>query len=201
MSELENTVIFGMPTQRRNTYGTTSGATNQQTEYFEMNRKRGEGEVTREQIIFLSDLFHDHQKKMAQIAYRKLGNEQIAEELVQEVFLAACVRIEKVYTHPKPVGWLYVTLNNLVMNELNKAYRNDVSLEEQEFLAAREITRPLEDSLPKELKPRERKIVLLRFEQQRSYKEIAEVLGLSQPACRKLLSRTLEQCRKYDKSL
>lgn len=138
---------------------------------------------------------------MTQIAYRKLGNEQIAEELVQEVFLSACVKIDSLYKHPKPAGWLYVTLYQLLMNELNKAYRNDTSLEGHDFLATQEAPHPLEDSLPSGLKPREREIILLRFEQQRSYAEIAEILGLSQAACRKLLSRTLERCRNLDKTM
>lgn len=163
--------------------------------------KRGENELTRNQLRFLSNLFHDNQKKMTQIAYRKVGNEQIAEELVQEVFLSACVKIDSFYKHPNPAGWLYVALNNLLMNELNKAYRNDTSLEGHAFLAAQEATHPLEDSLPSGLKPKEKEIILLRFEQQRSYAEIADTLGLSQTACRKLLSRALQHCRRLDKTI
>lgn len=133
---------------------------------------------------------------MLQIAYRKLGNQRITEELVQETFLSACAKIDRLSRHPNPAGWLYVTLNQLLMNELRKAYRNDISLEDQSCFAAQEYTHPLEDSLPPGLKPKEKEIILLRFEQQRSYAEIADMLGLSQTACRKLLSRALERCRK-----
>lgn len=54
--------------------------------------------------------------------YRRVGDWHLAEDLVQETFLTACCKSERVCAHKKPVAWLFETLNNLTLRESRRFY-------------------------------------------------------------------------------
>lgn len=131
---------------------------------------------------------------MIQHAIRKMGDRDQAEDLVQETFLIACMKIREVEDHVKPVGWLYSTLNN----HLKRVNRHPtLSLDQlREPAAAAELSTPLELLLPRELPETTRRIVTLRVGEERSYAEIAEAMGMTEAACRKQMSRAMKQFKK-----
>lgn len=56
-----------------------------------------------------------------------------------------------------------------------------------------------EDLLPSRLPPEDRQVLIWRFDQQLSYREISLRLGISEPGCRSRVSRALERCRRLMK--
>lgn len=145
-------------------------------------------------------LMRQHAPLMIQLAYRRTGDPQLAEELVQETFLTACQRADVVCAHEKPLAWLYQTLHYLTLRELNKAqYRwEDVSENLSDSVGAEDPV-SLREVLPRALTTEEQHILLLRFEYRLSHKEIAEELGLTEVGCRKQVSRAIQKCRRYIK--
>lgn len=147
---------------------------------------------------FLHDLYTAHYDKLIKIAYRLIGSLESAQDLVQQVFLLALLRKETLATHPTPEGWLVLTLHNLIKHEQRwQKNHQEISLDDIVPLAGQDISLSFADTLPKELSPDERKILIWRFEQQLDYSEIAERLGISASGCRSRVSRAIANCRKY----
>lgn len=144
---------------------------------------------------FIEGLVLQYSEKLAQLAFRFIGNRKTAEDLVQETFLTACYRIDTLFYHEKPEAWLIVTLRNLARRELARARNRDVPLPPDDMLAGPGNELPMSFYLPEELTEEEREILLLRIEKGYTYAELAEYLGLYEPACRKRYSRALSKCR------
>lgn len=150
--------------------------------------------MTEQQHQFIFRLYQEHSPRMIQYAARKTGDRDQAEDLVQEAFLIACIKILEVEDHAKPVGWLYSTLNN----HLKRVNRHPtLSLDQlHENALTAELSTPLELLMPRELSDTARKIVMLRVGEERSYTEIAEEMGMSEAACRKQMSRAIKLFQK-----
>lgn len=144
---------------------------------------------------FILDLFHREYEALCRLAYRLTGSAELAQDLTQDTFLLALSHAGELADHPSPGGWLTLTLYNLVLNERRRTQRRpQVSIEEaQELFSSQEP--PLENMLPKQLSPEDRQLLLWRFERQLKTGEIALLLGISEAACRKRLSRVLQKCR------
>lgn len=147
---------------------------------------------------FLHGLYQAHYSRLIRAAYRMTGDLDDAQDIVQQVFLMALVQREELSVHPKPEGWLMLTLRNLVLNERRKQRDHpQVSLEDIAESAGPESPLPLEHTLPRELSPEDRKILIWRFEQQMDYREMADRLGISEAACRSRVSRAIANYRQY----
>ena len=145
---------------------------------------------------FIVALHRKDASAMLRYAYRFTGDFYIAQDLVQETFLTAMLKREELQKHPAPRLWLFTTLRYKIMREMDKAYRKAECAPIGEEAEAREqLPEKLEDSLPKGLSGKEREILILRFENEFSYEEIAEKKGIAQAACRQQLSRAVKHCR------
>lgn len=143
-------------------------------------------------------LFKENTKNMVRVARRLLaGDEALAEDLVQSVFILLLARPEQIQAYDHPEAWLYVTLRNQIKNELRRACRGDLPLEAAGELPAREgPPPPLSEALPPGLTDGERELLVLFYEHQLPYEALALRLGCSVPACRTRLFRAREHCRK-----
>lgn len=144
---------------------------------------------------FIEPLYHNEYERLFKIAYRKTQNRETAQDLVQETFLLAIFHQEKLLKHPKPEAWLILTLRNLIANEQRVQSHKNLPLDEAAEIPETAEEVPLSELLPVQLKPEERDILIWRFEQQISYKEMSERLGISEDACRKRVLRAVNQCR------
>ena len=81
--------------------------------------------MTRSQKDLIGSIVTKHWDKLVQLAYRKTGDTELSKDLVQEVILTACVKIETLEKHPLPLAWCYSTLNNLIMRAYEAAYRTN----------------------------------------------------------------------------
>lgn len=151
--------------------------------------------MDRFQNKIIHSLMVQHSTLMVQLTYRRIGDWQLAEGLIQETFLTACCKADVVCAHSKPVAWLYKTLDNLTFRESRKSYhRAEVPLSDWQTETC-EIELSLEYHLPDGLNEQEKKLLLARIEEERSIPEIAEALGISEVACRQRLSRAVRKCR------
>ena len=152
--------------------------------------------MTPEQKEIIGQLMRQYAPLMVQLTFRRTGDPQLAEELVQETFLTACKKADIVCSHEKPLAWLYQTLQYLTMKEINKAcHSREQSSEELYDLAVADDPPSFHEILPRNLTTEEQRILILRFEHRLSHREIAEALGISEAACRKQVSRALQKCR------
>ena len=163
-----------------------------------------------------ADLVREHQGMVFSIAYHFLRNNSVAEELAQEVFLRVYRSRHTYAADAKFTTWLYRIATNLGVNHArdSKAERVDqtVSIDEsdeetgltidvadphmtaEQVLLRRErlaaIRRHVEN-----LPERQRMAVLMHKYQGMDYRQIAEVLKLSESATKSLLFRAYETLR------
>ena len=148
---------------------------------------------------FLKQLYIDHAEWLISLARRWVNDEALAEDVVQEVFVAAQRKIDELITHPNPVGWLYISTHHIADRERRKACHKELPLEDREYCLSETQLEPepsLAELLPNEFNDDEKKLLVLRFEEQCSYAEISERSGMSQVNCRQKISRLKKKCRK-----
>jgi RNA polymerase sigma-70 factor (ECF subfamily) len=161
-------------------------------------------------------LVQKYRRPMVSFLYRMAHNAAAAEDLAQEVFLRVYRSRENYEASAKFTTWLYRIATNLGMNHSrdtrHERPENTVSLDEpdeetgraldlsdgkptvEEKILRRErlaAIRQRVDALPE----RQRLAVLMHKYQQMDYRQIAEVLKLSESATKSLLFRAYETLR------
>ena len=146
---------------------------------------------------WFNELYLQNAARMVRYASAQLRSRAVGEELVEDAFVILLRKREELAAHPNPAGWLWKTLQHLLLDELKSARnRLEVPLD----LGAAEGTedwRPerLEESLPSGLTPGEREILILYFEEELSHEEIARRLGITNLNSRARLCRAKNHCR------
>jgi RNA polymerase sigma factor (sigma-70 family) len=150
--------------------------------------------------------FERHRQSLLRYLARLVSSADVAEDLTQEAF--ARVYVLQKGTLRSPRSFLYRTAHNLAMDHIRRRRVaaaepltdvtadtvGDDSPPPDARVAAREELRMIEAAI-QELPPKCRKVfILLRFED-RSYKEIALAMALSETMVRKYAARALEHCR------
>jgi len=140
---------------------------------------------------WLEKLYHENHKDMLKLAVRIIKNFSVAEELVQETFLLLTVKTDDVVTHANPVGWLYVTLRKLLLNEMKKAkYKFEFPLLDlSERHQTSHINLGLYESLPSDLTSNDRQLLTWAYEDRLSFEEMSARLNITVPACQMRLHR------------
>ena len=62
--------------------------------------------MTPTQKEYIGELMRQYAPLMVQLTFRRTGDPQLAEELVQETFLTACKKADIVCSHEKPLASL-----------------------------------------------------------------------------------------------
>lgn len=145
---------------------------------------------------WLTSLYKQNYKKLYHVAYRLTGSTDTAKDMIQDAFLLALFHKEELSVHPKPEAWIMQTLVNLIKNENRRLSSLDVPLETLYNVPAPDAEKGLEELLPSKLPEEDKKVLIWRFAQQMSYKEIANRLGISGTGCRSRVFRAVEKCRK-----
>lgn len=78
--------------------------------------------MDKQQREYIHHLMLQYSDAMVRLTFRRVGDWHLAEDLVQETFLTACCKSERVCGHKKPVAWLFETLNNLTLRESRRFY-------------------------------------------------------------------------------
>jgi RNA polymerase sigma factor (sigma-70 family) len=153
-------------------------------------------------------LFADHGSALQTFFRRRIRRKADAADLAQEVYVRM-LRISDKEAIRNPVHYLYTVANNLVKEHaaLDLRWANSIDIDEAppqdqletlpEFdgeLDARQRVARLGIVL-KQLRPKCRAAVVLRFTHELSYREIAIHLGVSQQMAKKYVAQALSHCQ------
>ncbi|MBI3869329.1 MAG: sigma-70 family RNA polymerase sigma factor [Verrucomicrobia bacterium] len=138
-------------------------------------------------------------------ALRQLGNPHAAEEVTQAVFIALAQKAAQIPRGSVLSGWLFraarYAVSNLAREEVRRQRREQeaatmatTTRSDETESAWEQISPHLNDALEK-LSDRDREAVLIRFFQDKSHREVAGALGVSEDAAKVRVSRAVEKLR------
>ena len=137
-------------------------------------------------------------------ALRMVRDKHLAEDVTQEVFLVLARNARKLAARPVLSGWLHRTAQNLAANAVRSDVRRRTREQEATTMnilasAAPEVSweqiGPGLDAALGELSETDRDALLLRYFERKSAPEMARILGLSDEAAQKRVSRAMERLR------
>jgi RNA polymerase sigma factor (sigma-70 family) len=155
----------------------------------------------------LEELIRRHARWVHGVAVRRVGDEHLAQDVTQAVFLVLAQKPPRITSESGLPGWLFgVTCNashQALRSESRLKRREKVfAMEHQEARASQEISKqeweemaPHLDLAVQALSDEDRSAVLLRFYQQKSHADVAAALGVSEEAARKRVSRAVTKLR------
>jgi RNA polymerase sigma factor (sigma-70 family) len=134
-------------------------------------------------------------------AWRQVRDPQLAEDVAQIVFANLARKAGSISSRTVLAGWLHRDTRYTVLELLRKERRRQAR--ELEHIAMETPhndpdwvnIRPLLDDALSKLSAGDRDALLLRFFEERSYKEVGDVLGAGEDSARKRVSRALEKLR------
>ncbi|MDE0086214.1 MAG: sigma-70 family RNA polymerase sigma factor [Candidatus Poribacteria bacterium] len=157
-----------------------------------------------------SELVQKYQKSVHALAWRKIGDFHIAEEITQDTFLQAHKKLASLKNPSQFAGWLYVITDRLCkawfrkkklwtqsleatsVETLEKAAYADYVCEQREETAVecrREIVQKLMEKLPES----ERTVMVLHYLGEMSCEAISKFLGVSPNTVKSRLKRARER--------
>lgn len=160
-------------------------------------------------------LVKKYQKGVHALAWRKIGDFHIAEEITQDAFLKAYHKLDTLKNHNLFAGWLYVIATRLCSDWLEKKSRSievletvDVSTVEQgtysQYMAekqgteADETRREIVKRLLQKLPESERTVITLYYFGEMTCEAIGEFLGVSENTIKSRLSRARNRLKKEE---
>ena len=158
-------------------------------------------------------LVERHSRVLFRVAYRLTGNEQDAEDVVQEAFLKAYRRLDQFKSRADIGSWLYRIAANCAVDVLRTRMRRDeqplwpgpeddagppdlpAAGPGSDWMAhASELRRRIGTAMSR-LSPLERAAFVLRHFEERSTREIGEALGLETSAVKQSVFRAVRKMR------
>lgn len=133
------------------------------------------------------------------------GNAALAEEITQSVFTELARKADRLTGHPTLAGWLFTCVRHMSANALRaEERRKRRELQSQtmnELLSSdpseedwRQIQPALHDAMH-QLNEKDRAVIVLRFLEERSLRDVALALGLNENAAHVRIHRALEKLR------
>src|SRR4051812_14065601 len=155
-----------------------------------------------------AELYDEYAPRLRPFAYRLTGNSHDADDLVQETFVRALPRLDRLDPETVELGpYLFTTLRNLFLKSVERGKRAEPVGEVPEP----STPAPIEDDPERStllhrqqeevrvanarLAPRQRLVLALRELEDRSYAEIGAVVGLNENAVAQVISRARESLR------
>lgn len=155
------------------------------------------------------ELVRRHVDLVHSAALRMVGEPHLAEDVAQGVFIALARNANQLAERAVLAGWLHRTAQNIAAQTIRSAARrrhreqeaatmNDLLAENgaEAPPAWSEIAPHLDDALG-ELSEADRDAILLRYFQKKSAADMAQVLGISDEAAQKRVSRAVERLRQF----
>lgn len=151
-------------------------------------------------------LYRQYWQQVYNFCHLYLTNADDAEDVVQEVFIKVWENREWIREDERFKGLLFIITRNLVFNQHRKKVNE--SLYKVTLLAALEESEEIEEEIDAndlrayierlidELPPRRREIFNLSRKEQKSYKEIAELLHISEKTVENQIGEALKYLRK-----
>ena len=160
-------------------------------------------------------LIRKYQKQVHTLAWRKIGDFHIAEDITQETFLQVYQKLETLEDPTRFPGWLYVIADRLCIAWLRRNRRQTEPLEDTDiseveteaysrYIATEhaktfaEARRDLVEELLAKLKEGNRTVITLHYLEGMTYAEISNFLGVSENTIKSRLRRARQQLKKYE---
>ena len=165
--------------------------------------------------IAFERLVGKYQKQVHTLAWRKIGDFHIAEDITQETFLQVYQKLETLEDPTRFPGWLYVIADRLCIAWLRRNQRHTEPLEDTDiseveteaysrYIATEhaktfaEARRDLVEELLAKLKEGNRTVITLHYLEGMTYAEISNFLGVSENTIKSRLRRARQQLKKYE---
>ena len=165
--------------------------------------------------IAFESLVRKYQKRVHTLAWRKIGDFHIAEDITQETFLQVYQKLETLEDPTLFPRWLYVITDRLCIAWLRKNQRQTEPLEDTDiseieteaysrYIATEhaktfaEARRDLVEELLAKLKEGNRTVITLHYLEGMTYTEISNFLGISENTIKSRLRRARQQLKKYE---
>ncbi len=160
-------------------------------------------------------LVEKYQEQVHTLAWQKIGDFHIAQEITQDVFLTAYQKFSTFTHYRQFAGWLYVVTNRKCIAwhrkkkiktqsidetnpiELEEAYYTEYMAHQREE-SAKEKRRTIVHKLLSKLKESDRTVMNLYYIAEMSCEEIAEFLGVSPNTVRSRLHRARNRLKKEE---
>lgn len=154
---------------------------------------------------FLASLFSKHQSELQRlIAYKFNKTYQDAEDIVQDAF-HNILRAENIESLENPKAYLFQTASNLALNRIRKQRHHQNYIAAMDAEETYELTpercasaasdlRRLEQALER-LPQKYRRTFLLSRVQEKTYREISEILDISESTVEKHIIKALKYLR------
>ena len=160
-------------------------------------------------------LVNKYQKGVHALAWRKIGDFHIAQEITQDAFLRAYQKLETLKNHNLFGGWLYVIASRLCSDWFQKKSLPEQSLEvtdmsevnhgsysryvaQKQEAEADETRREVVKELLQKLPESERTVMTLHYLGEMTIKTISEFLGVSPNTVKSRLSRARNRLKKEE---
>ncbi len=161
-----------------------------------------------EESIF-TKIFKEYATTLHNYLFYKTGNRDLSEDLTQEAFAKLWKNCAAVIP-ASAKGYVFKTANNLLINNHNhqkvvlkfeRLPHSDRSNESPEYLLEeKEFKARLENAIAT-LPEKQRLVFLMSRIDKKTYKEIAEVLGISKQAVEKRMYNALDTLRQISKNI
>jgi len=153
-----------------------------------------------------AELVRRHVDLVYSAALRMVRDAHLAEDVAQGAFVALAQNARQLVDRPVLSGWLHRTTQNLAANIVRSDVRRRAR--EQEAAAMNELFSTESDAIWEHIAPHldhalgelsepDRDVVLLRYFQRKSAREIAQTLGVSEEAAQKRVNRAVERLREF----
>jgi RNA polymerase sigma factor (sigma-70 family) len=151
-----------------------------------------------------NELVHRHVDLVYSAAIRMVRDPHLAEDVTQGAFLALARQASELMERPTLAGWLHRTAQNIAAQTVRTTERRRAR-EQEAFAMSEQIStspdvwweqiEPHLDAALGELIDADRDAVVLRYFHKKSTAEIATILGVSDDAAQKRVSRAVEKLR------
>tara|TARA_Y100001934_G_scaffold272413_1_gene360638 strand:- start:7520 stop:9817 length:2298 start_codon:yes stop_codon:yes gene_type:complete len=142
-----------------------------------------------------------HADMVLGVAVRRSGNRALADEVAQNVFTGLAQKAGRLTGHATITGWLYrSTLNECTMAfRRNHAHTRKMNEFSEHLESRQESCNVWQEALPEldeainKLPDSDRDLILLRFGERKSFREIGDPLGKSEAAAQNQVERALQR--------
>lgn len=164
----------------------------------------------------LNQLIREYSGRLIRYAGHILRDISSAQDAVQDAYVRYIRHIRNANVEKRAIdnlpAWMFRTTRNLCLDRLRAANtRNETSLDvETDSMTAFAVFESpaseadrsdrksvLKTAIAEKLSPREQEVLTLKFEEDRSYREIAEITGVSVGHVGAILHRAMEKLRQY----
>lgn len=151
-------------------------------------------------IEWVHDLYNKKAPYLYKIAYYRLHDAEVAQDVVQDVFLALLSKADTVKEYENPSAWLVQAMNYVILHECERANnrkKRETQIDgfEQEIGQLMINRHSIDELLPNDFPKGDAQILKLYYEERLSYEEISEILHIPISTCGTWLYRAKKRLK------